>query len=237
MRTRHPPASAQPTGSAGSVTYPSRRLLHEVVETLSQCPGNEFTACDVLTARRGRDSHCCIVNELPPSEGRPSATEAVYFGRDSDGYIVVVARSPTRGWPLTATEQPCPVRLGRWIVAAATGEVARHTCDTPGCIARAHLIRGTQGQNLDDALKRKRRVRVVRTARSNPMGRHANDAPSLTPAPRPQRTAAVDADELFCVTGFYSPSKKARKQSREPVARERCAARRPLVEGGVAGST
>ena len=36
------------------------------------------------------------------------------------------------------------------------GQVIRHTCDNPTCINPAHLLAGTQAQNIQDAAARKR---------------------------------------------------------------------------------
>lgn len=36
------------------------------------------------------------------------------------------------------------------------GDVIRHTCDIPMCVAPAHLIPGTHQQNTDDAVDRQR---------------------------------------------------------------------------------
>lgn len=48
------------------------------------------------------------------------------------------------------------VGLHRWVVEQvegplAPGEVVRHRCDNPPCFLYAHLIRGTQGDNMQDA--------------------------------------------------------------------------------------
>lgn len=36
------------------------------------------------------------------------------------------------------------------------GEVVRHTCDNPACINPAHLVKGSQKENVSDMLQRQR---------------------------------------------------------------------------------
>lgn len=44
----------------------------------------------------------------------------------------------------------------RLVVRAVKGEVIRHTCDNPPCCNPAHLLKGTQAQNLQDMRDRGR---------------------------------------------------------------------------------
>jgi hypothetical protein len=58
-------------------------------------------------------------------------------------------------------------RMSRWI---ADGEypsvVVRHTCDTPNCVNPAHLLNGTQRDNIKDAVLRGRTARGARSGRA-----------------------------------------------------------------------
>jgi hypothetical protein len=50
--------------------------------------------------------------------------------------------------------------------------VVRHTCDNPACINPAHLVKGSQKENVSDMLQRQRgnlkRASVVGASESSP---------------------------------------------------------------------
>jgi hypothetical protein len=49
--------------------------------------------------------------------------------------------------------------------ALQADEVVRHTCDNPACVNPAHLLRGTQAQNIADKVARGRQARGERSGR------------------------------------------------------------------------
>ena len=161
-----------------------------------------------------RPKDCCRVDHLPTRPPKGCANTARhYFGMDVDGYVYVKARSRAalRVWPADKYGDPLPVRLVRWMLDAGQRQVVRHTCDTPSCIRRSHLILGTAGDNVADSWRRTRRtVAPPLPPPPPPVTPRAVPAPPLPPPP-PQCRAN---DKRFCVTGYHSPGKLARKRAR-----------------------
>ena len=161
-----------------------------------------------------RRKDCCSIAHLPrrPSKGGVNQARH-YFGMDADGYVYVKARSRAalRSWPVDKYGDPLPVRLVRWMLDAGQGQVVRHHCDNPSCIRRAHLILGTASENVADSWRRTRRTSA---SPAPPPASHATPRaappPSLPAAPE----SCQRADQLFCITGYHSPGKLARKRAR-----------------------
>ena len=234
-----------PSGGAGAPecatgAYPPRIWLELAIQLLAEQPGNDFSPLDVLDLNTGvctRRAPCCHVRET--STGSPS----LYFGREEKGYVVVSPAMAIEGWPTSDGGRLLPIRLARWILGAGDWQVARHTCDNPSCIARAHLVSGAQSENLADAIARGRRQSTVATTRTRTRTRDASADPPRMAAAVPSSSSgeerSVDAskDARFPMAGFLSPSKKARKMRRQhPYARPpraaRLAARIPLAPAG-----
>lgn len=81
-----------------------------------------------------------------------------------------VQRSPDECWEWIAAKTPLGYGVFAWSVDRLAhrvsyrlhvgdipeGMVIRHTCDNPSCVNPAHLLVGTQRQNMDDAIERER---------------------------------------------------------------------------------
>lgn len=80
--------------------------------------------------------------------------------------------------------------------ALQRGEVVRHTCDTPACVNPAHLLAGTQ---LDNVADRQQRGRVARGERN---GRAKLDAEKVNSIRAAQALGATDDD----LATFYGVS-------------------------------
>ncbi len=76
--------------------------------------------------------------------------------RNSDGYGVT---RDFAGALVLAHRFACELYRAR----VPAGQVARHACDTPACVAPAHLAPGTQSQNISEAYARGRRSGTPRT--------------------------------------------------------------------------
>ena len=233
-----------PSGGAGAegatAAYPPDIWLDLAVQLLAELPGNAFTPQQVMGSSgvhaRTRHPPCCVVGELP------RATPPLYFGREAEGYVVVSPTMPIEGWPTSSDGTFLPVRLARWMVHVGHGLVARHTCDTPSCIARAHLVPGTHSENVRDCIVRRRRRSDASPLPSRTQRPRLDRSQSSGPAASPAtcgggRSVDASKDVLFPMTGFLSPSKKARKMHRRhPYARTpraaRLAARIPLAPPG-----
>lgn len=205
-----------PTAAA---MYPSARLLARALDELTTTLGCNFTAAEVLASNSIHDRCCVVGGNFGATNG---SSGGFYFGQTIAGYNIINRRDSSACWPTTQAGRPCPVRLTRWMCSAPTGVCVRHTCDTPACIARGHLVLGTQRDNLCDAIGRKRRSKE---GRARPPRAHTRTAP-LQPSSQPRtRAQGQDADSVFCMTGFFSPSKKARKRAKAspPTCRRACA--------------
>jgi len=210
------PNRATMAGAAtpAAADYPADHLADLAVSILGDLKGNSFHAPTALSsapastramrAQRG----CCVVQELP--EAPLSGEEPFYFGKDSDGYVMISPRTNLHGWPTTRGGKDKPVRLTRWLTRAPPGSVVKHTCDTPACIRVSHLQISSQGDNLADALRRGRRRGREKGAQKNssPALRSAGALPSQ--APPSTSTARRARETRFGLTGFSSPSKMAR---------------------------
>jgi len=178
--------------------YPPAARLRRCVTALAQA--NDFkvdTASRTPASQRARVLvPCCLVQQTPAH----GVADDYYVGIDSDGYPIV---SDVLGG--------APIRVSRWLLRAKPGEVAAHSCDRPACVARAHLRACPQRENLADAIAKGRRRRKppaspVRGGRASV----AHTRPARSNVPR----RADPRDAVFCVAGFNSPSKMARKLMR-----------------------
>jgi hypothetical protein len=202
------------------MAYPPRHLADLAVQLLAQA-SDSFTPTTVFSSpnRRGRagvppPTQCCKVNLLAP--GAAFDNSPFYFGCDADGYTILSPRHPVPpGWPLGKRAKPKPVRLARWLLEVPAGSVTRHACDTPACIRMAHLSVADQADNLADSIRRGRRHRspLSTTALPAPAGLRSQPCPQAMR--RRPRDAYSERDALFCVAGFNSPSKAARKAARQ----------------------
>lgn len=136
----------------------------------------------------------------------------LYFGVDSNGYVIVSASEAVSAWPLLSTGQPAPVRLHRWQIKARNNEMALHVCDQPGCINPHHIYSGNAAANLLDSYAHGRRKRKSSIQVVEPTPR--TQTPQ-TPLPPAELAAPLEARETrFCMAGYLSPSKKARLELR-----------------------
>lgn len=200
--------------------YPPACLADLCVQLLAQSPENEFTADMALggaartdTRSAATDTPCCIVHS------RSTLGAMFYIGIDRRGYILINQRLNLHGWPTARGGRSLPLRLARWLTQAGGGVVVRHACDNPSCIRLSHLIIGTQGDNLADARRRRRRPARLRAAA---------DCGPTTPSPSAtalacghRGTAAAAANPTTGAAGACStasPSKLARKRARQQLA-------------------
>lgn len=209
------PSTPAPLGAGA---YPPPVLADLVVQMLAATPGNAFTPLQALqgnqSALRGvvASQGCCPVINLP--EAVADAPENLfYFGRDKDGYIIVTARRALPGWP-SARKGPKPIRLARWLVQAAAGEVVRHTCDTPSCVRVDHLRRGEQAENLGDAIRRGRRRRIDDGVQTE-LGLRRVRQSTTEGGASSEASAATAAASDTAHDSIRSPSKLARRRARE----------------------
>ena len=216
-----PQTSTAPTAPS----YPSDALADLAVSILGALEGNNFDIATALStapsSTRGVRAACgcCLVEHIPRA---PLPDDMpFYFGKDSAGYVLVTPRIQLEGWPKSRSRRLAPMRLTRWLTQAPPGSVVRHTCDQPSCIRASHLICSTQAENVADSLRRGRRNSSKGRGQSEPLPRRTSTG---IPAPTSWTlTAAQQAQETrFCVTGFASPSKAARR------------AKRTQLQGGVA---
>jgi hypothetical protein len=195
--------------------YPPVSERRRVIGELASL--HTFTAAQVMGSKGAaplNDDDCCGLTHIPhrPQGGRVNRARH-YFGIDEDGYVIVIACSHAAQllWPTTKDGQPLPVRVHRWMLNAGVDQVVRHTCDNPSCIRLLHIRLGTAGDNVADSWRRTRRASVPN---HHPTPRQATPrvapAPSLPAAP----ASCQEADTLFCMTGFQSPGKLARKRAR-----------------------
>lgn len=88
-------------------------------------------------------------------------------------------------------------RIGRDLLPA---QVVRHTCDTPPCVNPRHLTAGTQAENVDDMIRRGRRV-------------YAKLPPKQGPA-RPRgwrsRSHCVNGHEFTQDNTYWKPNERCR---------------------------
>ena len=190
--------------------YPPQSELKAVLKAV--CSKNSFSLEELLSsssalASPAQKADCLRVTQVPVRPVGGINRARWWFGIDSDGYIMVVARTPAakRVWPQTKAGAALPVRLHRWMANVRPGGQTLHSCDDPTCICRAHMSPGTRSTNAADCWRRLRREprppsSPIQTPRAQP------------PPPLPrhdERTATREA--IFVVAGFGSPSKLARK--------------------------
>jgi len=77
---------------------------------------------------------------------------------------------------------------------APNGSIVRHTCDNGHCVNPDHLIVGTQKENIDDCIRRGRKVDPPRMAR----GEHPNTKihPWMIPEIVRMRDSGISADAI-----------------------------------------
>lgn len=192
-----------------SSRYPPQSELKAVLRAL--CSLNSFSLQEVLAPSPApplpdQRAECCRVTQLPGRPQRGTNRARWYFGFDSDGYILVVARTAAskRLWPQTAAGDALPVRLHRWLAMVEPGADTLHSCDDPCCIRRAHVTGGSRSSNTSDSWRRLRRLPrpphpLVQTPRSEP-----------PPALPPLDPNIAKREKVFVLAGFSSPSKLAR---------------------------
>ena len=135
---------AWPSRVVRAVDYPSASTLKKV---LGVCAAeSDFSVEEVQSERRVA---CCIMHSSQSGE------HPWYVGHEHPGvgrgYVIV---SPKRarihhssGKSEPVDQSTLPIRLTRWIMLAEYGQVVEHTCDTPACIAKAHLTIGSHSTN------------------------------------------------------------------------------------------
>ena len=200
--------------------YPPQSELKSVLKAL--CPLNNFSLQEVLAPSPAppappEPTVCCRVENLPNLPRGGLNRSRWYFGMDSDGYILVTARTSAskRRWPHTAAGETLPVRLHRWLANVPPGHDTLHSCDTPSCIRRAHVTSGTRSVNVADSWRRLRRLPSSPCTSTQPPR-------AEPPPPLPSHDARVASREaIFVMTGFGSPSKLARILLRKGSAMER----------------
>jgi hypothetical protein len=206
------------TAAPAAALYPPAHVAARAIEILARLPGNDFTSPTLsplpdpcAPARLQELGPCWKVSQLPSC---PEESGEFYFGRNVNGYIEVTPRAPVSEWPKVKGGRPRPLRLTRWSMRAPPGVNVLHACDDPSCVRSAHLRFGSQADNLRDAIARGRRrlggspASSVRASR-----RPTRRRDELTPATA--FPCLEDARErVFCVAGFASPTKAARKLAR-----------------------
>jgi hypothetical protein len=220
--THLPPAATPPSrmsnAAPAAALYPPAHVAARAIEILSRLPGNHFTLPtpsplpDPCAPARSQElGPCWKVSQLPTGDDESGE---FYFGRDCKGYVNLMPRSPLTEWPRVKGNRPRPLRLTRWIMRAPPGVNVLHACDQPACVRAAHLRFGSQAENLRDAIERgRRRLGGSPTSSVQASRRPTRRHDELTPA-----TAFPCVDDAreraFCVAGFASPTKVARKLAR-----------------------
>ena len=213
------PGSPQGSVAPAMPEYPPDALADLAVSILGALEGNNFDVATTLSAapsstRAVRATRgCSVVCQLPEA---PLAVDTpFYFGKDAHGYILVSPRGENTTWPSTRCGRLRPIRLTRWLVRAPPGAVVRHTCDSPSCIRVSHLVPSSQAANMADSVRRGRRRARLR-GRSAPAQalRSSGPAPTTPMAAEGENLAQRAREARFCLTGFASPSKLARRAAR-----------------------
>jgi hypothetical protein len=218
----HLPSAATPflrmsSAAPAAALYPPAHVALRAVQILARLPGNDFTlptptpTSDSCAPARSQElGSCWKVSQLPTCD---DGSNEFYFGQNSDGYIIVTPRNPVSEWPKVKGGRPMPMRLTRWLMRAPPGMKVLHACDEPACVRAAHLRVGSQAENLRDALERGRRRSGSPASSSQGEKRAARLLGE--PPPSPAFPSLEDPrEQVFCVAGFASPAKAARKQSR-----------------------
>ena len=216
--TPHPTARCpMPPPPRANPQYPPKAELRRVLKAITDL--NHFSLEQVLKpasspACAAQRADCCIVQHLPVRPPGGASTARYVYGIDSDGYVLVRARSSSarRVWPQTSAGEPLPVRLHRWMLQVRPGVDTLHACDTPGCIARCHLTSGSRSANMADCWRRQRRLPQP----SCP----APPTPRLQPPPAlpAHDTKVAHRERIFVLAGFSSPTKLARTLLRKKKA-------------------
>lgn len=110
----------------------------------------------LATPRAGETSAQRLARWAPP--GRPDECWPWTGSTDGEGYGLIAVNGRSRRANRVAWSQhngPIP-----------TGAVIRHTCDNPPCVNPAHLLMGTQADNIADAIERKRWIHGQRHPRA-----------------------------------------------------------------------
>lgn len=76
---------------------------------------------------------------------------ALHTKRLDNGCLVWTSYVPPHGYPLLKVGGRMQ-RVSRLLLNAGPGECALHTCDTPRCVERTHLFKGTHKDNTQDMI-------------------------------------------------------------------------------------
>ena len=185
-RTPVKPAAASAVAARGSNHELSSRESKDMVETLEQMNG--WTPGRMTSSPPHPElQKCCIVREYPRC--RDGAVSSFYWGKDRDGYPLISRRINGGKMSRAAKRaaKTCPIRIGRALRRISKGGRMLHTCNAPACVARYHIVEGTQQQNMQQ------RADQHRDRPPQPMVVMMRRSPRLsvnTPSPSPRTGAA-----------------------------------------------
>ena len=200
--------------------FPPDEDLSKVLEAV--CALNGFEPANVLKNCRGGARlnaarwPCCVVEELPAQPRHRDAPRNPFtFGQEADGYVLVRAERPRTGWPLSKRGQPLPIRLHRWVSKTRPDLFATHACDDPRCIAASHICPATVAENNKDTAKRKRR-RIRQPARQKAAAQQQAERRAPAPTLTPGTPRVASRERVFCLAGYSSPTRLARRLTLSP---------------------
>jgi hypothetical protein len=116
-------------------------------------PSNRSVFCS-LQCRRNWEKSRIVERFLSFVEKQTSGCWLWKGGKDKDGYGFFWFNGKNRRAPAMALFLLCGVRLPKRVFAL-------HSCDTPSCVNPDHLFQGNQKANIQDAMRKGRRLRVI----------------------------------------------------------------------------